>query len=262
VIRKYTALLKASWSLTMEYRVGTLVWMLSNTFPLIMLAVWLSLAEEGPVGNYAPADFVRYYVIVVIVRQFTTAWVSYELERQIRLGELSPKLLRPLHPIHEHVAIHLADRVFRIGLLLPLVFLVFWFYPAARFSTDIFSAALAVVTTVIAFGVRFLTFSCIGLLSFWTTQSESLSDLYYGAWVMLGGIIAPLDLLPASVMHFGFYLPFRYMLSLPVEIVLGKVTGAALWQGVLMQIGWLVGGFVLFRLLWHWGVRNYSAVGA
>jgi hypothetical protein len=43
--------------------------------------------------------------------------------RKLSLGELSPKLLRPIDPIHNHMALHLADKIFRLFTVVPLILL-------------------------------------------------------------------------------------------------------------------------------------------
>jgi ABC-2 type transport system permease protein len=55
--------------------------------------------------------------------------------------------------------------------------------------------------------------------------------------------------------------PFPYQLYFPVSIYMGKVTGAELARGFLLQIFWVVAAFGFARLLWNRGIRKYSAVG-
>jgi ABC-2 type transport system permease protein len=47
----------------------------------------------------------------------------------------------------------------------------------------------------------------------------------------------------------------------PVSIYLGKTTGAALYQGLVIQFLWLVAAYLLARFMWARGIRKYSAVG-
>ena len=56
-------------------------------------------------------------------------------------------------------------------------------------------------------------------------------------------------------------LPFPYLLFFPVNIYLGRVTSAELWQGLLVQACWVAAAYVLARLVWGRGIRKYSAVG-
>jgi ABC-2 type transport system permease protein len=58
----------------------------------------------------------------------------WELDREIRLGELSPKLLRPIDPLWGHVADNLAEKVVRLPLVLMPVAIGFglWWAGACR----------------------------------------------------------------------------------------------------------------------------------
>jgi ABC-2 type transport system permease protein len=82
-----------------------MIYMLANTLPRVMLAVWVTIAEAGPVGTYGTTEFTAYYLARLLVRQMTSVWVAWDLDYDIRMGELSPKLLRPMDPIHNHLAL-------------------------------------------------------------------------------------------------------------------------------------------------------------
>jgi len=262
VIRSYLALIKAYWQVVLEYRAGMVIWILSNTLPLVMLAVWLALAAEGPVGRFDAEEFIRYYLILLLVRQMTTVWVVWDLDREIRLGELSPKLLRPIDPIHQHVAFNWADKLFRLLTVVPLIAMVLAATGAWPEQAGAGRLLLFAASTLAAWTLRFLSQFSIGTLSFWITQSLALNELFYAGLLMLGGVIAPLDLFPDLVRQWATYLPFRYMLSLPVEILLGRLSPSDLALALAMQALWLLLWFTAYRLLWKAGLKRYGAVGA
>jgi ABC-2 type transport system permease protein len=262
MLRKYWVLLKVNWSLLLEYRAGMLIWVLANTLPLVMLAVWLTIADDGPVGAYGAVEFTAYYLALLLVRQMTSVWVAWELDYAIRKGELSVKLLRPIDPIHDHVALHLADKVFRLFTAVPLIVLAAMLVPGVAYPSDPATLALFLFTMAVALAIRFMSQYCIGLLGFWITQSLALNEMLYAGMVMFGGVIAPLELFPPAVGRLAEFLPFRYMLSLPVEILLGRLTGAERLASVSIQILWLAVLIVAYRLLWRVGIKRYSAVGA
>ena len=56
-------------------------------------------------------------------------------------------------------------------------------------------------------------------------------------------------------------LPFRWMVSFPVELLLGRLTVWATLEGFAAQGAWIVVAYGLFTLLWRKGVARYSAVG-
>ena len=66
VFKKYLALLHRAIGVMLEYRIGMLIWMLVNVMPLVMLAVWFSLSEGGPIAGYTQNDFVSYLSLIHI----------------------------------------------------------------------------------------------------------------------------------------------------------------------------------------------------
>src|SRR5512140_2213993 len=111
MLKKYLALLRRSLGSMLEYRASIFIWMLTNVMPLVMLAVWYSLAEDGPIAGYSQTDFVSYYLLLTFIRQLTNAWVIWELDYEIRHGDLSVKLVHPLNPIHEYISSHITDKI-------------------------------------------------------------------------------------------------------------------------------------------------------
>ena len=262
MLRNYVTLLKVNWGIILEYRASLVIWILTNTLPLVMLAVWLSLAEEGPVGAYGPGEFISYYLGILIVRQMTTVWVIWDLDREIRLGELSPKLLRPINPIHNHIALNLADKAFRLMTVIPLILVVIVLAPGVSYNLTPVTIPLFLLALSGAWGLRFLSQYCFGLLGFWITQALALNELWFAGQLMLGGVIAPLDLFPPAIVRLTQVLPFRYMLSLPVEIILGQLALPDILLGLGIQGLWLVLWLGIYKVLWREGLKRYGAVGA
>ncbi|MBI5303302.1 MAG: ABC-2 family transporter protein [Chloroflexi bacterium] len=262
MLRKYAALLRRSMGAMFEYRAAIFIWMLTNVMPLVMLAVWFSLAEDGPIAGYTQDDFVAYYLLLTVVRQMTSVWVIWELDYEIRHGALAIKLLHPIDPIHEYIAGHLTDKVLRVVVLIPLGLLAWWIFPTIHYDLTPLNFLLMLIATVIAWLIRFLSQYCFGLLAFWISESITLNDVWFAMTMMLGGIVAPLDLFPANVRDVANYLPFRFMLAFPVEIVSGRLTPAELVTGFATMTFWLIVIVIVYRWLWRKGIRQFSAFGA
>ena len=79
-MKKFLAEFRASWNLIIEYRVMVLIWMLTIVLPLIMLAVWLSIAEKGAVQGYDRSTFISYYLAALVVRNITGMWFIWEMD--------------------------------------------------------------------------------------------------------------------------------------------------------------------------------------
>jgi ABC-2 type transport system permease protein len=262
MLRKYWVLININWQLLMEYRAGMVIWILANTLPLVMMAIWITLASAGPVGGFGVNDFVAYYLAVLLVRQLTTVWVAWELDNDIRLGDLSPKLLRPINPLHDHLALHLADKLFRLMAVVPLILAPMVYLPGLSYPLTPLTFGFFLLSLIGAFAIRFVSQYSIGLLSFWITQSLAINEMFFAGLLMFGGVIAPLSLFPPAIASWANFLPFRYMLALPVEILLGRLSQTQMLQALGGQGAWLLFWMLVTWWLWKAGIRRYSAVGS
>ena len=96
----YPALLCAYWERAVAYRAVFVVALLNAAFPLVMMAIWIGMAQTGPVAGYTAVDFASYYLSAVLVRRITSVGIVSDVERLVRTGELSVYLIRPLGVIH------------------------------------------------------------------------------------------------------------------------------------------------------------------
>ena len=77
----------------------------------------------------------------------------------------------------------------------------------------------------------------------------------------LSGHMFPLDMLPEPWSTIVDFFPLRYLAYFPAAIFLGKIQGAELAMGLLVEVGWILFFIVLTRFMWARGVRRYSGFG-
>jgi ABC-2 type transport system permease protein len=262
--RVYRALLKAAWLYAFEYRAQVALWLLAMVFPLVMMAVWLALVNEaGSIQGWEQADFMSYYIAVVIVRHITSAWVLWGWDNNIRLGELSTKLLKPLNPFHEITAMQtLGWKCLIVAILFPVVIGLAIASPLINYTTDVFMLSLGAISLVLGFLLDLFFTTSFAMLGFWTTQSKNIYSLVFGIGQFLSGFIAPLTLYPADFRYIAYLSPFRSTLGLPVEILMGRLAIPEIMEGLAVTIVWILVFSMSYRILWRRGLRRYEAVGA
>ncbi|MEO6419979.1 MAG: ABC-2 family transporter protein, partial [Polyangiaceae bacterium] len=103
----------------------------------------------------------------------------------------------------------------------------------------------------------------IGCLAFFLESSAKVMDLYLAAFFVMSGYLMPLALFPEPVRRFGDYLPFRYQIGLPVELMTGVYDGhRAVAFTLLGQQAIVVAALAgLTALAWVRGLRRFEAYG-
>jgi ABC-2 type transport system permease protein len=260
----YRQQFRTTFASFVQYRASIFIWTIDRILePLIYLVVWSAVARarSGDVGGFDTGAFAAYFIVMMLVSQATYTWVMYEYEYKIRHGSLSFALLRPIHPIHTDLVDNISSKLITFPLMLAAAAaLVLLFKPS--FSPPLWAAALFVPALILAFAVKFVVEWTLALSAFWTTRVSAVNQGYFVAALFLSGQMAPLSLLPQSLQVAASLLPFRWMISFPVELLLGRLDLTQAVVGLAAQAVWLALGLALLRTVWRAGVRVYSAVGA
>lgn len=259
-LRALPTLLRIGVAETVAYRAEFLVWILTTTQPLIMLGLWTSVAREAPFQGYSSADFVAYFLATLIVRQLTGNWVAWQMSEDVRSGTMAMRLLRPIHPFFAYAASHVAAIPFRSIIALPVALALLATSGASSLTTDPVQLALLVPSLALAWLITFALMFAIGALAFFLTQTMAIANLYFALFSLLSGYLLPLPML-GPIAGIAAWLPFRFMLSAPVELMTRSQDRAHLVTLVGGQLGWATVTLAAALALWRAGVRRFEAVG-
>lgn len=260
-LRAIPTLLRVGFAEAVSYRAELLVWLLSTTMPLVMLALMSAVAREGPIGRFGQADLTAYYLAALLVRLLTGAWVIWEVNFEIRQGTLAYRLLRPIHPLVAYACENVGAFPLRLAVAIPLAAGAFLAAGPAHVTQDPLLLAAFPLAIVGAWLITFLAMAIIGALAFYVESSGSLFEVWLGLFGVFSGYLIPLELFPGWLATAARFLPFRYMLAFPVEMVTGLTPrGAALLE---LGIQWLfvVALALAARATWRLGLRRFAAYG-
>lgn len=260
------AVMGALWRLglaeTTAYRASLLIWIVTAIFPLISLVLWRALAEDGPIGDYDQRGFDSYFIAAFLVRQLAASWVVWDLDRQIRTGELSALLLRPVSPVLHYVMFNLATVPVRALLAAPIGLAVLLATGGMTVLHDPWQWLLVIPALALAWLLNFTVQLVVGCLAFWLTKAASLFEIWLGLFIVLSGYSVPTSLFPPGLAEVARVLPFHALLGFPVELLVGRLELSQALEGLALQGLWLVIFGALAATLWRRGLRAYGAFGA
>ena len=260
----YRAHFKTWTAVQLQYRVAMIIWLIGLVIePVVYLVVWSTVADVsgGTVGGFNRADFAAYFIASMVVNHLSFTWHMWEYDYIIRQGQLSPRLLRPFHPIHADIAENLSYKVITLFVMVPAtIVLVLIFKPVYAPSTVSLLAFFPAL--IFAFLIQFLLGWALAMVAFWTTRTSAVTRMYFLGKFFLAGQLAPLALLPASLQTVATISPYRWMISFPVELLLGRVPPAEMGWGLLIQVVWVGLAVIIVKIIWRAGVRRYAAFGS
>lgn len=248
----------------LQYRLANMLFMVHLLIePVIYLVVWSTVADSqgGQVAGYTAAQFAGYYIIWTLVRQFNLALGPQSFNWRIKEGRLAAELLRPVHPLQVDIGYYLGYKVPATMYWLPVGVLL-WFLFKPEITPELWQVLAFPVVLMLAFMVRFLFMWILGLVCFWTEKIDALFELYFASELLFSGRLVPLEVMPEWAQTVAGFLPFQWSFYFPIEVLLGRTDVAQFTVGVLAQLGWIVGGFLLIHVVWKQAIKRFTAVGS
>ncbi len=262
ILRAFPTLLRVGFAEAVAYRAELIVWMLTTTMPLVMMALWTAVSREGPFGRFGREDFIAYYLAALIVRTLTSCWVVWEMNQEVRSGTLSLRLLRPIHPFIAYATQHIAAIPLRAVLAVPVAIILLVATGTDNVARDPVVLAIIPFTIAGAWLITFFSMTILGSLAMVMERSVAVWEIWMGMFAVLSGYLVPLELLPRWIGDIAAWLPFRYMLGFPVELIIGMADRGAALQGLAVQVG-MVGALALLSgIVWRAGLKRFEAYGA
>lgn len=260
------AFLRESLATMFQYRGEIILWAIWGVvYPSVAMAMWAAAVKNSPsgdqIGGYDPRDFAAYFWLTMVIGHICTAWDVYELGYLIQSGKLSPKLLRPVLPVWQSVADNIAYKIVSLGVLVP-IWLIVILFARPTFSAGRDDILFALPAILLAAVINYIWCYNLAMVAFWVTRMDAIGQAWFGAGLFFGGRLAPLSIMPEPLQKIASALPFKWVIYFPCEMLMGRLSDRAIWTGLGNQLVWVAFGLIVFRLMWRFGAKRYSAVGA
>ncbi len=260
-LTRFRALLRIGLLEALAYRAQMLVWVLTSTMPLIMLALFGAVASEAPLGRYGQPQLVAYFLATFIVRQLTSSWVAWDINMEVRDGTLATRLLRPVHPLVGYAADGVAAMPLRLAVSIPVAAILLFTVGARELSSDPAIWLLWCVSIVGAWLISLFVSCAIGALAFTMESSIKVMDVWLATFLVFSGYLVPIDLFPARLRAVLDFLPFRYQIGLSVELMTGAHSRGDALALVGRQWVFVVLAAIVMLATWRRGIARFSAYG-
>jgi ABC-2 type transport system permease protein len=259
----YRAYMRVEMSVKAQYRANLALWMIGALVePIVYLIVWMNVAnaQGGEIGGYTAAKFAAYYLVLLFVRQATAAPGPNMMAWRIRSGDMSFALLRPVAPLWADIAENLSHKLQTFFALIPISIVVGLAF-GARLNPPLWSVLAFIPAILLASVLRFVLQYAIAILGFWMDRNDGIFSTYWTLQTFMGGMLAPLTLLPEPLRIAANLLPFKWFFAFPIDLMLGNLSVDEALIGFGAQIAWIAGSTVITVLMWRTGLKRYGAFG-
>lgn len=262
-MKKLKALILMEFQHFNEYRGDVFVYTMGAiVIPIVLLNVWLAVAQAKGSGIEEIQYLVQYFVIQVFVNIIVSTWQATFLSNAIGRGEISAHLLKPYPYIMVHIANNIGEKLWKLLFsLVAFIILIAMYhsYLTIPLWQTIIPGSIAVIFGAI---IKFIWSQILGMSGFWTANIYAIREYNQMLYNLISGVLFPLKYATQVIPSFLFViLPYQYMLGFPVNVVLGKVTQTQLLQGIIAQIVWIALMYIFYRIVWRKGLQVYGGYG-
>ena len=261
-MRKYIEIFKSQLQLDAAYN----GWFWANAVAsviglLIAFSFWHAVYRHtAQIANMNLPTMISYVVIAMILGNYVSG-VGNRLSESIRSGEVAIELMKPYDLLLKLIWLDLGSKVSAsVRNSLPLLVIGYAFLGVLA-PVSLASGALFAVSAMLGVLIGTQFDLIIGVLAFWTVNIWGLRVLRGGILSIFTGTLIPVTLFPAWLLHISEALPFQSMVYTPVAIYTGAIPLRTVGMTLLIQAAWLIGLYVLVRLIWSAALRKLVIFG-
>ncbi|MDB6067540.1 MAG: hypothetical protein JWR26_3748 [Pedosphaera sp.] len=264
-MKKYWHVLNIGIQNNLTYRVNFLFRVVFGFIPLLAtIYLWRAIyVGKQAVADYTLAQMTSYYLVVTMVDVLTAVNEDdWQIAADIKDGNISQFLLKPIDYLSYRLCLFFSSRmIYLVVSVLPLGLFIFYMRQYFTFPADPATAGWFLLSVLMTALLQFFTSYAMAMLAFWVLEVSTFIFILFAFEYIASGHLFPLDILPPALKTGLFFTPFPYQMYFPISVYMGRTTGAALAQGLLIQAGWVVAAWFLARFAWNRGIKKYSAVG-
>lgn len=246
------------------YRASGVIWILTDMVTaMTMPLVWIRAGamDSGMIGGFRAGDIVLYYLCMLLLSCFITSHIMWEVATEIKEGQFSTALMRPISFYQFTFLRNLSWRVIRMGLFAPIFLAMLFFYHG--YLTDVHLNLSWEFWTSVVLGhlVSFNFVIMMAMIALFVQEVYSIFELYYVPMLFLSGQLFPVSMLPDWARSLAQLFPFYYTTGAPTEILVGRVSGDESLRALVVQGVWIAVTYALSRVFWSRGLKYYTGVG-
>ncbi len=265
-IEKYISVFNIGLQNTFVYRWN---YFLRALFGLIPLAgtvfLWRAVFQEhgGSLHGYDYGSMIYYYLLAILVSNLVTPTEDeWQIAADIREGQINSFLTKPVSYLGYRFSIFLSGRLVYTAVTLPPIALIFlYFRHYIVLPEHVMTYLYACVSMLMAAFMQFFITYSLAMMAFWILEISTVVFIVYSFEYFLGGQMFPIDIMPAGIQAAMKWMPFYYELFCPIAIFLERLRGAALFEALAIQAGWLLATWAAAYAMWKRGLGHYQAVG-
>lgn len=263
-ISKYYYCFLMGFQTTLEYRSDFFLSLISTIFPIVIqISLWSAIYKttgQGAIYGYSYSQMIMYTILVALVGKFLATGFEWEMNDDIKNGGLSKYIVRPINYIYYRLSCFVGGRFALLVFLSILISFIVMIFPQQRAMT-VFRLIYIIISFMLAMLLNFILFFITGTSAFYFTEVAQIFPAISIIITLISGGIFPVDIFGDAYFKFLNFLPFKYTLQFPIDVIIGKLDVQSTFLGIIFQGIWVLVLFFVLKVFFNNGLKKYIAIG-
>lgn len=223
----------------------------------VFSSIWRAVAESSATAARQPGEMLWYLAVTEWILM-SAPLVQFQIEEDIRRGDVAYQITRPASWLGARLAHGLGAMAVRAPLLLAVAFAAAWSVAGAPGRPA--GLVVAIAIGLVAAMVVTLFHVGIGVAAFWLGDVAPAYWIWQKLLFVLGGLLLPLQFYPALFVRIARLTPFPALLAGPASLATRE---PLMPVGVLLPTlaFWAVLGWLIARAAFGRAVRRLHVNG-
>ena len=227
----------------------------------LQVHLWIALYSNH-IGTESTDNRVRAITCIIIsniIFSIMECNIVNQINEKIRSGEIVMDLLKPMNYMTYLFSTYLGENIINfIFRTIPLITVTALFWN--QYIGVLHYIACFILSISISFIINFLYSYIIGLIAFWLIVTWPLNMMLNSVYKCFSGIWIPIFLLPKSLGMISNLLPFKYIYSSPINILMANNNKIVITE-LLLQMIWCIGLYIICVLTWKYANNKLIVQG-
>lgn len=267
-MRKYVKAFTLGLQNALEYRMNFLLTLLSCLFPiLIQYFLWATIfagKSNAAILGYKLNEIIIYAIFAALLSKLVATGFEYDVSNDVKSGQLSKFIVQPIGYFQYRISSFLGEKIPQIIIVTIILFSILVLLKFfLHIDIEITIARVLVFFLVVPFSIimNFFIFYCLSVFSFWFLEVWGIFFTFTLLSSIASGGIFPLDMFGETINKLLNFLPFKYIVFFPINVINGKLPWDEIVNGIQLQFAWIFALFLLSKLLWRKGMQRFESVG-
>lgn len=180
----------------------------------------------------------KYTILSSLISMFYVRGISRRIGNKVSSGEFAIDLIKPINIFTMSWELELAD-VTSNFILKGLPVIIFYF-PLLINTTKYNNIFLFILSLILGHILFLLIYSLLGFSAYILMEIWPFGRLIDDTIRLLSGSFIPIAILPGFLKNIANILPFKFLYSVPLELLFGKISTIQIIENILSIFLWIV----------------------